>query len=752
MPDAFSRVPLCHARAAIAECMLGGEGSLARVGEVTLRAHQRSAASRLSRILSSHGGALLCDDVGLGKTYTALAVAAPFASLVVVAPAVLLPMWRTALAATQVEAHVISAESMGRAGGSQLRPALIIVDEAHNFRNVCTRRYASLAQMCARAPVLLLTATPLHNSRDDVAALVALFAGARAYSMTDADLGAVLVKRGAPERSDLQDLPLVEHAPARVLITDESVLDLILKLPAPVPPSDGGTATRLVVLGLVRQWVSSHAALAGALRRRIARSHALRASLDAGRYPTAAELSAWVYNGDSVQLAFAELLDPANTPLTALSQALLEHVRALSELLTHATHIVDDALAGFLAEIREDHPREKIVAFSCYAETVESLYRRTKRHGHVALLTARGAMIASGPVSRAEVIGQFSPAKDGDVRWTGAEGHSRIDTLIATDLLSEGVNLQEASVLVHLDLPWTQARLQQRVGRLARLGSRHSRVKVYTVNPPRRAEGVLRELETLARKAAFTGALFGEPGLTRSGRSIAGDRRSELKSAESARAILETWKPERASTCTDANTPVVGHARSPDIAAVGAWRVDGAPVLLAFTPSRRVSNESDLVEELLRRAAAVVDTCQNVSPRLVREVLEAAQSWYDRYTARAAVGASGSLGGRALGSSRAPARDPRRMLAHVADSTISAASFAQRAHSAALAARLRRAAGLPLPVAVEWSLQSLADSTDEAAVSTILDLVERGRPEGDRTGERGCRCMALVIIGDAEAG
>ena len=45
--------------------------------------------------------------------------------------------------------------------------------------------------------------------------------------------------------------------------------------------------------------------------------------------------------------------------------------------------------------------------------------------------------------------------------------------LLTTDLASEGVNLQDASVVVHLDLPWTAARLEQRVGRVARLASAH---------------------------------------------------------------------------------------------------------------------------------------------------------------------------------------------------------------------------------------------------------------------------------------
>src|SRR5262249_4823210 len=88
--------------------------------------------------------------------------------------------------------------------------------------------------------------------------------------------------------------------------------------------------------------------------------------------------------------------------------------------------------------------------------------------------------------------------------------------LLATDLLSEGLNLQDASRVVHYDLPWTPARLAQRVGRMDRLASPHPHVETVTflpaepllsalalerrlrdhIEPPRRRAGAS-ELETV---------------------------------------------------------------------------------------------------------------------------------------------------------------------------------------------------------------------------------------------------------------
>ncbi len=86
-----------------------------------------------------------------------------------------------------------------------------------------------------------------------------------------------------------------------------------------------------------------------------------------------------------------------------------------------------------------------------------------------------------------------------------------IEVLIATDLLSEGLNLQDAAVVVHLDLPWTTARLTQRLGRIWRIGSQHARVHEYAIAPPAAADRLLRIVQVLTRKAGAAWSAIGEP-------------------------------------------------------------------------------------------------------------------------------------------------------------------------------------------------------------------------------------------------
>src|SRR2546423_14717803 len=161
----------------------------------------------------------------MGKTYVALAVSRRFSNRLIVAPAGLISMWQAALAATRIEADVLSFEALSRADADAFRNKgsrrdhrgydFIVVDEAHHARNPRTNRYFALENLVRSAKVLLLSATPIHNRRADLVALLALFLGSRAAVMTSAELAKCLVRR---EHKHLQSavhipslLPTVRH-------------------------------------------------------------------------------------------------------------------------------------------------------------------------------------------------------------------------------------------------------------------------------------------------------------------------------------------------------------------------------------------------------------------------------------------------------------------------------------------------------------------------------------------------------------
>src|SRR5262245_3955338 len=97
MMCAWIAAPLAIVRHVIADALTQSHIVGEKLGEITLRTHQRQAAERLLAIIERHGGAMLAEPVGLGKTYTALAVAAQHSGiLLIVAPASLRDMWSDA--------------------------------------------------------------------------------------------------------------------------------------------------------------------------------------------------------------------------------------------------------------------------------------------------------------------------------------------------------------------------------------------------------------------------------------------------------------------------------------------------------------------------------------------------------------------------------------------------------------------------------------------------------------------------------
>ena len=88
---------------------------------------------------------------------------------------------------------------------------------------------------------------------------------------------------------------------------DPDMLRAITEIPPAVPAADGSQAHALMLLGLIRAWSSSEAALRETLRRRLRRAASFIAALESGRRPERHELDAWPGVDDAIQLGFPEL-------------------------------------------------------------------------------------------------------------------------------------------------------------------------------------------------------------------------------------------------------------------------------------------------------------------------------------------------------------------------------------------------------------------------------------------------------------
>lgn len=133
--------------------------------------------------LDKYDGAILADVVGLGKSIIASAVARNLdMRTVIIAPPHLTPQWEEYKDEFGIRGYrVFSSGNISQVYERYLRvpePLLIIIDEAHRFRNEDTTDYGMLHQICRSNPgnkMLLLTATPFNNDPKDVFSLVRLF-------------------------------------------------------------------------------------------------------------------------------------------------------------------------------------------------------------------------------------------------------------------------------------------------------------------------------------------------------------------------------------------------------------------------------------------------------------------------------------------------------------------------------------------------------------------------------------------------
>ncbi|MFB6372996.1 MAG: SNF2-related protein, partial [Bradymonadaceae bacterium] len=159
------------------------------VGELDLAPFQARAARRGTDIARRYGGVIVADAVGLGKTRVALAIvetlrrdrrlqSADQRPVWVCVPARLRDQWRRKMTQAGFERfELLSHTQMSREDldGPDGEPGVLLVDEAHRFRNPSTNRHRALADWTAEVPVVMATATPVCNSIWDLYHLFSLF-------------------------------------------------------------------------------------------------------------------------------------------------------------------------------------------------------------------------------------------------------------------------------------------------------------------------------------------------------------------------------------------------------------------------------------------------------------------------------------------------------------------------------------------------------------------------------------------------
>jgi superfamily II DNA or RNA helicase len=564
------------ARSALHARALHAPDAQITIGSITLLPHQAAAVHWLQHRITRYGGALLADPPGLGKTYVALAIAAERGMRpLIIAPAALRPRWREAARTTEVPIDFISTERLSAPAIPTLEPhPFIIIDEAHHLRTASTRRHQRTAELCAYASVLLLTATPIHNHASDLAQITALF-HLPAEEESTSTLRRLTLRRTLTQilgagMTDHQAfaVPTVEYRrsirqPSRA----GNISDAIMRLP-PISDTDA-EGHPLLQLGLLHALRSSDAACKARLRHRIAGTLAIEQATRSGVVPTAIVRRAWRAQGSDIQLAMPQLLATSTTPPDHAAGDRARSQRLALQALLPSLDGHGDAQRAVTLRRFARWCRHPVVAFTQFTATAAALYHLLRHQPGIAMLCGAQARIASGTVSRAEVIDRLlSPDR---------QRHNAVRLLITTDVLSEGLSLAGVATIVHLDLPWTAARIDQRVGRAARIGAPVRTVRVVEL-PGSAPSAAVHQLRTVLHRKrgameqfeAYAGGTADHVTLLR---RLAGSSRNSTAGSPAQRNAVPRWVTVRSAHvgCQVVVALVRVHGRRMLVAFDGDW-------------------------------------------------------------------------------------------------------------------------------------------------------------------------------------
>ena len=185
-----------------------------------------------------------------------------------------------------------------------------------------------------------------------------------------------------------------------------------------------------------------------------------------------------------------------------LQRDLREDADILQSILTMvgAWRAEEDQKINTLAKLIDEHAGQKILIFSQFADTVRYLYEELSRRGvqHIGMATGTQG-------DPTELARRFSPLSNG----VNPPPAQPLRILIATDVLSEGQNLQDAHIIVNYDLPWAIIRLVQRAGRVDRIGQKSEKILCYSFLPADGVEEIIRLRARVRQRLYENGEVVG---------------------------------------------------------------------------------------------------------------------------------------------------------------------------------------------------------------------------------------------------
>lgn len=420
-----------------------------------VREYDYQIATALKVLRDLRGRALLADEVGLGKTIEAALILKEYVlrglvrKALILVPASLTVQWQEELRekfglhfeimdeVEDWERHDLVIASLDTAKRpvnqeiiEKLYYDLVIVDEAHKLRNRTTKNWKFVSSI-RKKYILMLTATPVQNDLEELFNLVTLLKPGqmRTWGAFRKEFFRAGDKRtpANPEvlRQMLLEVMIRNRRGDAITLPPRRVDSIEVPLSAPERAVYDG------VSAFVRRWY--------------------------GEAPVANRLSLMVLQreiGSSPAAASETLRRLRGSPNFSW-----EERAELDQLYQKAAAIERSERGEKLAALLES-TEDKVIVFTQYYRTLAWLAERLRQDG-VSFTTFHGGM---NPMEKEASVHAFKGAAQ---------------VFLSTEAGGEGRNLQFAHRMVNFDLPWNPLRIEQRIGRIHRLGQTR---EVHIVN------------------------------------------------------------------------------------------------------------------------------------------------------------------------------------------------------------------------------------------------------------------------------
>lgn len=466
------------------------------------------------------GRGMFCDEVGLGKTIEAGLVIKEYLSrnviqrVLVVTPSSLVEQWREELVVKfGLQNFTTTADTGFRTAGSEAwvhfplliaslatarrlenRTAiskitydLIVIDEAHHLKNRNSASWKFVNEL-QRKYIVLLTATPVENDLDELYNLITLLKPGQLK--TPREFRKQFVMQGDPRlpknRGQLRELlgdVMVRHTRSQVS----------LKLPA--------RQANTIRLNLTPEETAFYQAVSGYVRSFLAVGNSSKEKLN---YVEPSAPSNTDFEGTTIRQIDRFALLTLQREIGSSPQAAESTLRSLANRTAddnNRRHLLDladqstqiktwakaDALEKLLISLLHD-PAEKVIIFTHFRHTLDQLTKRLQRMG-LNFVTYHGEMDTG---SKNQMIATFE---------------REAQVLLSTEAAGEGRNLQFCRVMINFDIPWNPMRIEQRVGRIHRVGQTRD-VRIYNLSAAGTVEDYL--LKILDQKLNMFELVIGE--------------------------------------------------------------------------------------------------------------------------------------------------------------------------------------------------------------------------------------------------